>query len=103
MATIARPFTEAASYLNPNVDPAELGFLAIGLGGSRAHGSHNILSDWDGIGILRNKEEICHLITARRDDLCELLWIEVQECLSWSVCKPFLILFTCIAELNLGS
>ncbi|KAG5292562.1 hypothetical protein I7I48_04688 [Histoplasma ohiense] len=87
MATIARPFTEAASYLNPSVDPAELGFLAIGLGGSRAHSSHNILSDWDGIGILRNKEEICQLITARRDDLCELLWIEVEECLSWSGVK----------------
>jgi hypothetical protein len=92
---------EAFTYINPGVDPYQLGFLAIGLGGSRAHSSHNSLADWDGIGILLSKKEICHLITACRVDLCKLLWVEHEECPSWSVCYHPAV--TYVAKISLGN
>ena len=85
---------EASTYINPDVDLHQLGFLAIGLGGSRAHSSYNSLADWDGIGILSSKKEICHLMTACTIDLCKLLWIEHEECPSWSVCyHPAILMY----------
>lgn len=85
---------EASTYINPDVDSHQLGFLAIGLGGSRAHSSYNSLADWDGIGILSSKKEICHLMTACTVDLCQLLWIEHEECPSWSVCyHPAILMY----------
>jgi hypothetical protein len=79
-----------STYINPTIDPRQLGILAIGLGGSRAHSSRDNPSDWDGIAILPTKKEICDLVSTRRDILCELLWIEIEECSSWSVRSPLL-------------
>lgn len=104
MTAFANASEEVSTYTNPKIDPRELGILAIALGGSRAHSLHDDHSDWDGFGVLSTKEDICHLINVCRKDLCELLWIDVEECPTWSVCQLSTPPFTaCIANLISGT
>ncbi|KAG1896189.1 uncharacterized protein F5891DRAFT_959048 [Suillus fuscotomentosus] len=74
-------------YLNSSIDPTSLGFLAILLGGSRAHClqvqsfPEEIDRDWDGLGILQSRSNIERLIVndKLRASLCSLLHIVNEE------------------------
>lgn len=88
-------------YLNSSIDPTSLGFLAILLGGSRAHCSQSfpeeVDRDWDGLGILQSRSNIERLVVndKLRASLCSLLYIVNEEAPgdSWTVitscCLPF--------------
>lgn len=88
-------------YLNSSIDPTSLGFLAILLGGSRAHRLQSfpeeVDRDWDGLGILQSRSNIERLVVndKLRTSLCSLLHIVNEEAPgnSWTVtasrCLPF--------------
>lgn len=90
-------------YLNSSIDPSSLGFLAILLGGSRAHClqvqsfPEEVDRDWDGLGILQSRSNIESLVVndKLRASLCSLLHIANEEAPgnSWTVitscCLPF--------------
>ncbi len=67
----------SARNINLSVDPAELNIVAIGSCESRAHSPHVT------VGILRTKNDVINLIIQYRKRLCELLYIEIEECPSW--------------------
>ncbi|KAG1724505.1 uncharacterized protein EDB91DRAFT_140289 [Suillus paluster] len=74
-------------YLNSSIDPTSLGFLAILLGGSRAHClqvqsfPEEVDRDWDGLGILQSRSNIERLVVndKLRASLCSLLHIVNEE------------------------
>ena len=88
-------------YLNSSIDPTSLGFLAILLGGSKAHClqsfPEDVDRDWDGLGILQSRSNIERLVVndKLRASLCSLLHIVNEEAPgdSWTVitscCLPF--------------
>ncbi|KAF2233594.1 hypothetical protein EV356DRAFT_567851 [Viridothelium virens] len=77
-------------YLTHGEDPLALGFISIFLGGSVIHQQDikHIMrrgSDWDGVGIVRTKQDIVALIRDRRASLRALLGIirEDSTTTSW--------------------
>ncbi|KAL9094274.1 MAG: hypothetical protein Q9165_003414 [Trypethelium subeluteriae] len=71
-------------YLAPNEDPLALGFISIFLGGSVIHQQdvEHILrrgSDWDGVGIVRTKQDIVVLVREKRASLRALLGIVRED------------------------
>lgn len=78
----------SASYINPAVNAASLGFVAIHLGGSRVFQpwATNLDRDWDGIGIVTTRDDVCRIVKTQANRLCELLWIEKEEHTEWKVC-----------------
>lgn len=73
-------------YLKDSVDPRELGFLCIGLGGSVVYAQSNVQhpqrpsaqSDWDGFGIVETKQQIFALMNEHRAQLCAMLRIRTE-------------------------
>src|ERR1700733_5636019 len=87
-------------YLNSSIDPTSLGFLAILLGGSRAHCLQSfpeeVDRDWDGLGILQcsNIERLV-VNDKLRASLCSLLHIVNEEAPggSWTVITSYCLQF----------
>lgn len=79
-------------YLDSSIDPVDLGFCCIYLGGSVVHRSNleqvvESGSDWDGLGIVETREDLLELVMHRMSDLMTMLKVErVEGSLdSWTV------------------
>ena len=91
------------AYLDPSINPADLGFCCIYLGGSAAYGiniDHVVPtgSDWDGLGLVHTREDLVNLMTKYRTQLLQLLMVDYIEgsLESWHVSFPF-VPFMCEA------
>jgi hypothetical protein len=72
------------AYLHDGFCPSKLGFLAILLGGGVLHKPDVDTAlrdggDWDGLGVVRRKGDISHLVGNMGTELSSLLKIDKQE------------------------
>ena len=74
------------AYLDPAIDPRELGFLSISIGGSIVHDESKISTlqdlepkDWGGMGIVNSKKDILSLLLEKQPLLCQLLKLHSME------------------------
>lgn len=68
-------------YLDVRINPADLGFCCIYLGGSAAYGTsieHVVPSgsDWDGLGFVHTREDLFRLMSTYKAQLLQMLKVD---------------------------
>jgi hypothetical protein len=93
--------TSSKSTILP-IDPVlakQLGFVSVGLGGSRAYQypqrEVSTACDWDFVGVVERKDDILNLVLHRRETLREMIGIVQPEHFPWEVrLLAFVFLFS---------